>query len=86
MFNRLCCLWTGSAYLTDRSLDRHDLGEGPRSIEDLCARLIHADGIVPAVGDVQIVDLIRVAAEMNGEGPVGIGFGGHIVVACRKYE
>jgi len=50
---------------TGQSLGRHDFGEYRGSFKNLIARFIHADGIIPAISNGEIVDLILVAAEMN---------------------
>ncbi len=48
-------------------------GESPRAVLDRLARLIHADGIVPAVHDGQaVLDAVAASAEADGVGPVGV--------------
>jgi hypothetical protein len=68
------------------SLHRNDFWESPRAIQDLFTRLIHTDGIVPAVGNGQIIDPLLVAAKMNGDGAICVGFRGQIVVAVPAID
>jgi hypothetical protein len=61
---------------------RLNLRECPRAVEELLSRLVHADRVVPTLGDRQIVHALGVPAEMYRVRTVLVGLGGEVVEDC----
>ena len=51
-----------------------DCRKSPRLIKNFWPGLIEPDGVIPAFGYWQVVDAVRISAEMYGERTIGVCF------------